>query len=192
MDDDRRCTAKSKRSQQRCKRAAIRGGNVCATHGGKAPQVAGAAHQRLKLRAVEAEMRQLHPDSDIDPSALLLETIGRDAARLRMFTRLVEDLDVAGDFGVYGPDHTGDGTAHILIRLEAQERDRLAKHCKMAIDAGIEERKVRLAEEQGEMIATLLASVFDDPELDLTPAQRMAGKKGAAKRLRHLSVVKAS
>ena len=43
----RQCTAKSKRSGQRCKRAPIRGGNVCSMHGGKAPQVEGSARERL-------------------------------------------------------------------------------------------------------------------------------------------------
>ncbi len=47
MDDARRCTAKSVRSGQRCKKAAILGGVVCQTHGGGAPQVKKAARERL-------------------------------------------------------------------------------------------------------------------------------------------------
>jgi hypothetical protein len=42
-----RCTAKSKASGQRCKRAAIPGGTVCRFHGGAAPQVVAAAKVRL-------------------------------------------------------------------------------------------------------------------------------------------------
>ena len=37
MEDSRRCTAKSKRSQQRCKKPAMIGGHVCEIHGGKTP-----------------------------------------------------------------------------------------------------------------------------------------------------------
>ena len=46
---DRRCTARSKRSGQRCKRRPILGGSVCVMHGGKAPQVKLAAKDRLAM-----------------------------------------------------------------------------------------------------------------------------------------------
>lgn len=41
------CTATSKQSGQRCKQPAIVGGTVCVYHGGKAPQVQGAADRRI-------------------------------------------------------------------------------------------------------------------------------------------------
>lgn len=46
-DDRRRCTAKSARTGQPCKKYAILGGTVCDTHGGSAPQVKRAAAERL-------------------------------------------------------------------------------------------------------------------------------------------------
>jgi hypothetical protein len=45
---DRRCTARSKQTGQRCGHLAIRGGNVCRHHGGAAPQVKEAARERLR------------------------------------------------------------------------------------------------------------------------------------------------
>lgn len=57
-----------------------------------------------------------------------------------------------------------------LAQLEAQERDRCATFAAKAIAAGLAERTVRLAERQGEMIASVLMAVFDD--LDLTDEQR--------------------
>ena len=47
MDEARRCTAKSTRSHQRCKKAASLGGTVCQTHGGGSPQVKRKAAERL-------------------------------------------------------------------------------------------------------------------------------------------------
>jgi hypothetical protein len=43
----RQCTAKSQQSGKRCRRHAIKGGTVCATHGGRAPQVKERARIRL-------------------------------------------------------------------------------------------------------------------------------------------------
>jgi len=42
-----RCKAKAKSSQQHCRRPAMRGGFVCAQHGGMAPQVKAKAAERL-------------------------------------------------------------------------------------------------------------------------------------------------
>ena len=46
-----RCTARSARTGEPCKRYATRGGNVCTTHGGSAPQVQAAARRRLEQAA---------------------------------------------------------------------------------------------------------------------------------------------
>ena len=63
---DRRCTARSKRSGQRCKRRPIPGGTVCRMHGGAAPQVKLAAKDRLAALvdpAIDALQRALdHKD----------------------------------------------------------------------------------------------------------------------------------
>jgi hypothetical protein len=60
----RQCEAKSVFSQERCKKRAIRGSNVCGTHGGQAPR----AKQNAKLRlamlvdpAIDVMMRLLKP-----------------------------------------------------------------------------------------------------------------------------------
>lgn len=52
----RRCTAKSSRTGQPCKKYAIDGGTVCNTHGGSAPQV--------KAKALDRLMALQHPAID--------------------------------------------------------------------------------------------------------------------------------
>jgi hypothetical protein len=47
MDDTKRCTAKAKRTGQRCERAAVPGTHTCRVHGGAAIQVVAAGQRRL-------------------------------------------------------------------------------------------------------------------------------------------------
>ena len=47
MNESRRCTAHSSQTGKRCKKAAILGGNVCTSHGGRAAQVQRSARERL-------------------------------------------------------------------------------------------------------------------------------------------------
>ena len=58
-NDSRRCKAKANRTGERCKRAAIKGGTVCTTHGGRAPQVVKSARERL-LALVDPALATLH------------------------------------------------------------------------------------------------------------------------------------
>ena len=74
----RRCTAHSSRTGKQCKQRAIRGGTVCVTHGGSAPQVIAAARRRL-LEGV---------DPAID---LLMETLERPStSKMRIGDETVE------------------------------------------------------------------------------------------------------
>jgi len=72
MDDSRRCTAKSTRSGERCKKPAILGGKVCQTHGGGAPQVKKAAAERL--RALQDPALDRLGDFLNDATRMLIET----------------------------------------------------------------------------------------------------------------------
>lgn len=57
----------------------------------------------------------------------------------------------------------------VLTRMYADERDRTARIAKAALDAGVAERMVRLAESYGDLIATLIGNILSD--LRLTPEQ---------------------
>lgn len=51
MGFDGKCTARSQRTGEQCRRPAARGANVCPVHGGSAPQVKAAARRRLDQAA---------------------------------------------------------------------------------------------------------------------------------------------
>src|SRR2546430_13899088 len=62
--------------------------------------------------------------------------------------------------------------AQITARLWNEERDRLARISKAALDAGVQERSIVLAERAGAAIADVLRAIFEDPELALSSKQR--------------------
>jgi hypothetical protein len=71
----------------------------------------------------------------------------------------------AKDVGVYV---TGEAIRG-LADLEAKERERCANFAAKAVAAGLGERMVRLAEQQGTLIAQVICAVLD--RIDLTPIQ---------------------
>lgn len=100
----RQCTAKSKQSGERCKRPPILGGMVCATHGGKAPQVQRTARGRLAelvmpaINTLSKEMEGARRSSDRQRAAnSILDRAGitrgsnteTDAARALLLERLL-------------------------------------------------------------------------------------------------------
>ena len=103
MHDSRRCTAKSTRSGNRCKRAAIMGGTVCATHGGSAPQVKRAARRRLAelvdpsigvLHALLTAVEQ-HPTQALTAARDVLDRTGHKAT---------EQLDILSTHALVDPE----------------------------------------------------------------------------------------
>ena len=77
-----------------------------------------------------------------------------------------------------------------LVTLEAQERDRAVRFAKVAHDMGIAEREVRLAERQGELLATVIRGVLDD--LDLTDEQQGKAPAAIQSRLRAVAELEAT
>lgn len=174
----RQCTATSKASGQRCRRSAVLDGTVCPMHGGKAPQVRNAIERRRQERAAVLAAESFGVPVIVDPHTALLEELHRTAGAVAWLGALVADLD-RSEIGwgrtrekVGGEDH---GTTHearpsVWVSLWQGERDRLVKVAKACLDAGIEERRVRLAESAGQELAAVLRRVLD--RLDLTPTQQ--------------------
>ena len=56
---------------------------------------------------------------------------------------------------------------NMWVKLYQEERDRLVRVAKLAIDAGVEERHVRLAEGQAQQLAQVMRAVLTDLGHDL-------------------------
>jgi hypothetical protein len=160
MDKRRQCTATSKQSGQRCKRAPIPGGTVCVMHGGATPAVKAAAEQRLAEKAANTEIDRLwlgfeNAQPVTDPVASLqrlagaleemTDTVGKKVAALKDI-EAGEDLTRVRGLVVLLDKLLGHlrGTLEAMVRLGiAQqrlvqlERDQ-ARMVGVAVEAGLE------------------------------------------------------
>lgn len=168
-DPERRCTATS-RSREQCRNYAIRGGTVCDDHGGGNPKTRAAAERRLAAQraAIEAAKHGLVVPREVDPGAALLEAIHSAAGEADYWRSVVAQIDPdALTWGVTQATtkkgkrkitEAAGATAAYKLFVDAQ--DRMARYAASALKAGIEERRVRLAEAQGQALAGVVRSVL--------------------------------
>lgn len=179
-----RCTATTRAGNQ-CAADSVKGAVVCRMHGGSAPQVRAAAARRLALGELEAEVERerrrrngLGVPIDVDPAEAMLAMVGESAGNVAVLRRqvqrlqaeVVDPVDEFDEDGVLVSARLGGGIAgrvdrdnwrgapHVLVEMYNDERDRLVRYCKMCRDAGVDERRVAIAEEQGRQIADVLTA----------------------------------
>lgn len=144
------CTAKAKQTGNRCRRRPSPGASVCTIHGSGAPQVQRKAAARLALAEALAK-------GDRRPS---WEVLADAAHSLDVVARQLRDQIVAGR-------RVDARTVDQFI--EATERQ--ARLAKVVLDAGIDERRLRLAQEVGGMIAKVIVGVLGD--LGVSPTEQV-------------------
>jgi len=164
-----------------CTQPAMAGQEVCKSHGGRSPQALAAAEAR---RAAEESTKQLTKlakslgeQSDVtDPSEIVLEQIQWRHGHVRWLrTRAMAIAPKQAVWGrtkkkVGGDDHgtTSESKPNVWWQLYFQASSELEKLCIEAIRAGLEERRVRLAEQQADvlvrMLDGLLADLGHDPD----------------------------
>ncbi|MEU8334817.1 hypothetical protein [Micromonospora tulbaghiae] len=150
----------------------------CKLHGGSTRSHVTAGQKALAEKAVAT----FGLPREIDPRDALLEEVYRTAGAVDWLHQQVQALqanevvwgvteEVTKDAGEFpGVDTTRAAEVNIWVHLWQRERAHLVKVAKEAISAGIEERKVRLAEQQGAMLAGVIKAILGD--LDLTPEQQ--------------------
>jgi len=174
---------------------------VCMMHGGKSPQVIAKYEREQALALASSTMVTYGAPVSSDPLNALVEEIARTAGHVRWLGKVIEDLepealvwnttekttrDADGFNAVSYKDVSKTATPSVWITLYQGERKHLIDACKTAIQCGVAERQIRLAEQQGELIAAVIRGVLNDPELALTPDQQARAGTVAS---RHLRVV---
>lgn len=164
-----KCKATAKGTGQRCQAWAMAGSEVCRVHGGRAPQVKAAAARRLAEQAAQQAVRTLGLPVDISPTEALLEEVRWTAGHVAWLRDRVQELE-SGDMSwgttkvKTGGDDAGttqEAKPSVWYELYTRERAHLIKVCDAAIRAGVEERRVRLAEQQGDLLALAIRQILD-------------------------------
>lgn len=133
-------------------------------------------------------------DREIDPRDALLEEVHRTAGAVDWLRGQVSALAAESvtwgvteerSSSVDGDSTTQTAAVNVWVQLYQAERKHLVDVCKAAISAGIEERRVRLAEQQGELLADVIRGILAD--LDLTPAQTARVAEVVPRRLRAMA-----
>ena len=177
-----KCAAKSKRTGQRCKRDPAIGLDKCAVHCGlPKTERDRIAAEHLAERQARKAVETYGLPRDISPTDALLEEVRYSAGHVAWLREKVRELE-AGDlvWGVTeetdrqasefaGVDTTRGARPNVWLELYYRERKHLLDVTKAAITVGIEERRVRLAEAQGQLVAEVFRRVF--ARLDLTAEQ---------------------
>lgn len=193
-----RCTGTNKESGERCLRYHATGGKVCAMHGGNAKQVRGKAKKRTAVEKVKDLVATYGLPIDIAPEQAILDEVHRTAGHVAWLEQQVHAL-TEGElvWGITrvkegGEDYgtTEEAVPHALLKLYNEERDRLVRVCTAALKAGIEERRVKLAEQQGALVANVIRAILND--LNLTPAQSALVSEIVPKHLRALAATTAA
>lgn len=174
----RRCVARTS-SGNPCRRAPIRGGTVCPSHGGRAPQVKAAAERRQTAQALEADARAVLAFEAVEPVEDPVLALAELAAEVRATVRaLGQRVNALQDPRYVSPLGTEQTRAELT--LLGQYQDRLARMLTALGQFDLDDRRVRLNEAQAAVITHVIGRLL--AFLDL-PAERDAAARA------HLGVI---
>jgi hypothetical protein len=196
-DPDEKCNAIKADGKGYCGRAAGAGTphlgiGRCSRHGGSTPlHVKGAELE--KRRQEEAKLREvvnsLSLPVDVEPMDALLEELSRTNGVVTWLGSKVASLNEETEAGLGGSEMVGpvggasggipEWKPSVWIAMWEAERSHLAKVAKLCLDAGIDEKRVKLAERQGQMLAGVVTAILTKLDIDLeAPKTRTAIREG--------------
>ena len=170
-----RCAAK-RRNGEGCGAWAVKGATVCRMHGGSSPQARAAAARRVQEEKAAKAAQRLAQPIETDPSQALLDLVSSAAGEVAYWRARVDLLQEQDEKRLTsgltkiteGKDRGGVTTlrtvetiAAIEYRMWTAAQDRLAQYATAALRAGVEERRVRIAEDQGALVAQVIRRIRD-------------------------------
>jgi hypothetical protein len=184
-DEPRRCGENghlSRTTGEPCAQPLPPGAVACRWHGGASPAAKAAAARRVAMAEAQQMLQTYGRPADVDPTDALLEEVRWTAGHVGWLRDRVRELEP--DALVWGMTEQVDQHAtefpgintrraavpNVWLELYRAERKHLVDVCRVAIAAGIEERRVRLAERQGALIVQAIQGILG--ELGLTAEQQ--------------------
>lgn len=137
----------------------------CKWHGGASPTYDVKVHEQ---KAKEA-LKNFGLPVPVDPQEALLEELFRTKGHVLWLEERVGELHTEQMHGAVGgasggiPEHK----QHVWITMLDKERFHYIRVAKACVDAGIEERRVRLAEEQGAQLAQVVKGILSALDIPL-------------------------
>lgn len=182
MTDPKRCKAKNRAGEQ-CGRPPMRGGRVCASHGGKIPNVLAASERRLAEQEATREVARLTdargPLTLPDVYREMLTTAGDAVAWQRVLRERVESLD-----GYSSATGMGGDQVRADVVLFERAMDRTAKVLELVARLDLDTRLTHISAQQGEQVARVLRVGLD--AAGLSTGQREAAEAAMVLELRKI------
>jgi hypothetical protein len=166
------------RKGQPCGKWALKGATVCRTHGGGAPQVQAAAKARLVEKDITQALGKLDVRPVHDPLTALAELAGEITAWKELAADRVAALkDLASRNFLSGSDEV-----HAEIQVYERALDRTVHVLATIARLNIDERLVKISQQQADLVKTALLGALDDTGLPREQQREAAGH--LARRLR--------
>lgn len=199
----RRCWARAKSTGGQCPKWAMNGQNICHMHGGKAKQNVEKAKERIAEEKAAALVETYGLKINTTATEALLDEVQWTAGHVAWLRERVQEIESAALIEGQDREHplvwgitrektggedrgtTEEAVPNVWLKLYQQERTHLVRVCAEAIKAGIEERRIRLAESQGALVAQVIKAILAD--LDLTAEQQARVSEVVPRHLRALA-----
>lgn len=183
MTDPKRCKATNRAGEQ-CGRPPMRGGRVCASHGGKSPRVLAAAQRNLAEAEAIREVTRLSdargPLSLSEVYREMLRTAGLAVAWRDVLEAKVSSLeDYAGVNGLGAEQVRAD------VALFERALDRTAKVLELIARLDLDSRLTNMGEDLGRQVVAMIRRAVAD--VDFTPEQEARFNAAIARELRAAS-----
>lgn len=156
------------------------GKGKCKFHGGSTPSHVNKWRAEAAKEKLEEAAELYGLPEEVEPAEALLQELHRTAGHVAWLNdeiRTMKDEDE-----LYGPVGGGKDShpsvhPHVFLRLYQEERKHLAAVAKMCLDAGIAERQVRIAEQQGVIIASMLKALLKELGVTMNVENRTIVRK---------------